>query len=46
MKRLRKEIREWFRAFLRAVPGYTGERMRAMLYGYSGGENSRVCRMS
>lgn len=42
MKMLRKEIREWFRAFLRAVPGHTGERMRSLLYGYSAGKDSRV----
>ena len=39
---LGNELREWFRAFLRAIPGETGCWIRNQFYGYSAGPGVRV----
>jgi maltose O-acetyltransferase len=38
----RREIAEWFRALLRAIPGETGCWIRNKLYGYAAGRGVRV----
>lgn len=39
---LRREIREWFRALLRALPGRIGEATRNSWYGYRVGAKTRI----